>query len=224
MTFCTVGMGSAATAHPCGEPATHLVIWGEADSVAHPACADHVDEALGDGARCFPICRFSFNGDGEAVYSGVAHGTTWNGFDNVSVTPEVRDLIAADFKVGGAEAEEVDDILALPIANGLVSFAGGYTCVIERDEEPTTPVAELPVRDAFTRSIALGLEFMVDNVDTDAQAHPYRALLSVLRERSVCDLLADLAEAAEHVANIHPSAELSDAAMAMREAAKAVAS
>ena len=40
-------------------------------------------------------CKFTF--DDEKVYDGFAHGSTWNGFDNVAVTKETLDKIVADF-------------------------------------------------------------------------------------------------------------------------------
>jgi hypothetical protein len=39
-------------------------------------------------------CRFTFD-DGRA-YDGFAHGSTWNGYDNVAVKREVLDRIIAD--------------------------------------------------------------------------------------------------------------------------------
>jgi hypothetical protein len=41
-------------------------------------------------------CRFTF--DDTPAFDGFDLGSTWNGFDNVSVTPAVRDQIVASFR------------------------------------------------------------------------------------------------------------------------------
>jgi hypothetical protein len=79
-------------------------------------------------------CVFAF--DDEQEFPGFAHGTTWNGFDNVSVEPQVRDAIVAHFRESDChpdtEAANLD-ILALPTVDGLVSLANGYATQIIRD-------------------------------------------------------------------------------------------
>ncbi len=72
-------------------------------------------------------CRFSF-AEGP-VYPGFAHGSTWNGFDNVSVTPEVREQIAA--AADEEHPETAAEIRALPVHGGLVSLADGFASEIE---------------------------------------------------------------------------------------------
>jgi hypothetical protein len=74
-------------------------------------------------------CKWSF--DDERIYDGFTDDTYWNGFLNVSVTPEVRDEIVKNLRAELADgdidqAEAIGDIAALPIMDGLVSFAGGY--------------------------------------------------------------------------------------------------
>lgn len=74
-------------------------------------------------------CKFSFND--SPSFEGFAHGSQWNGFDNVAVTPEVRDLIATYFTIDG-DPETAADLRALEtMDNGLVSFGWGYTTTIE---------------------------------------------------------------------------------------------
>lgn len=81
-------------------------------------------------------CVFAF--DDEQEFPGFAHGTTWNGFDNVSVIPQVRDAIVAHFREQApncADTEEGNqDMLSLPTVDGLVSLANCYaTQIIHAD-------------------------------------------------------------------------------------------
>ncbi len=51
-------------------------------------------------------CKFTF--DDTPAFDGFAYGSTWNGFDNVAVTPETREQIVAYFKEQyGSRYEEV---------------------------------------------------------------------------------------------------------------------
>lgn len=72
-------------------------------------------------------CTFTF-ADGPA-FPGFAHGTTWNGFDNVSVIPEVREQIAAE--AATEHPETAAQLRALPVVDGLVSLADGFASEIE---------------------------------------------------------------------------------------------
>lgn len=79
-------------------------------------------------------CHFTFP-DGP-LFAGVSHGTTWNGFDNVSVTPAVRGQIVAWLESIGDDAEVIDDLRTLPVgADGLVDLSGGYATEIVTLEE-----------------------------------------------------------------------------------------
>src|SRR5215213_6648757 len=79
-------------------------------------------------------CKFTF--DATPAFDGFALGSTWNGFDDVSVTPEVRDEIAAYFRSEG-DAEMTDDLLSIePDENGLICLGGGYATRINRHDTP----------------------------------------------------------------------------------------
>lgn len=69
-------------------------------------------------------CKFRF--DDSPVFEGWTDGTFWNGFANVWVAPDVRELIAQHFR--NAEGDAYDDqIERLPLdRNGRVSLAMGY--------------------------------------------------------------------------------------------------
>jgi hypothetical protein len=69
-------------------------------------------------------CKFTF--DDTPAFDGFAYGSTWNGFDNVAVTPEVRDQIVAYFKkeYGGAIPRSVwRQRGAMPRGRGWVRFS-----------------------------------------------------------------------------------------------------
>jgi hypothetical protein len=84
-------------------------------------------------------CKFTF--DATPAFDGFALGSTWNGFDNVSVTPEDRDGIAAYFRREG-DTGTADDLLGIePERSGLICLGWGYvTQVIELNGAPV-PVA-----------------------------------------------------------------------------------
>jgi hypothetical protein len=70
-------------------------------------------------------CKFCF--DDGVPFDGYALGSTWNGFDNVAVTPEVLEQIKRySASQGYAEAFEGLE----PDENGLISFANGFSTVI----------------------------------------------------------------------------------------------
>lgn len=73
-------------------------------------------------------CTFTF--DETPAFEGFAHGSTWNGFDNVAVTPAVRDQIAAYFEQDG-DPDTAADIRSIePMDNGMISLGWGYTTQI----------------------------------------------------------------------------------------------
>jgi hypothetical protein len=81
-------------------------------------------------------CKFVF--DDSPAFEGFAEGTTWNGFDNVRVTPEIAAAIDSYFATQApqygfdciAEMERCSD--------GLISLGSGFaTQIIEIEGEPT---------------------------------------------------------------------------------------
>jgi len=97
-----------------------------------------------------------FHLDATPDFPGFAHGSTWNGFDDVYVTPEVRDVIVAylreDARAMGVTdpvrvEEWVSGIDELPVEDygGVegVSLGGGFVGIISGPPEP--PVNGCPV-------------------------------------------------------------------------------
>lgn len=75
-------------------------------------------------------------------FDGVAVGTTWNGFDNVRVTPKVAaeiDAFFADLEVDEAPENRSDPIAAMTVKDGLIDLSNGFTTVIVRDGEDAQP-------------------------------------------------------------------------------------
>jgi hypothetical protein len=72
-------------------------------------------------------CKFRF--DDEKVWDGFAHGSTWNGFDNVAVNANtLQELIEA-----APTQEDADMFREIePMENGLYSLGWGFaTCIVE---------------------------------------------------------------------------------------------
>ena len=64
-------------------------------------------------------------------WPGYSEGTTWNGFNDVSVTPETLARLKEAF-AGDGDPEDWD----IPLGeNGLVSLAGGFMTVIVRSKK-----------------------------------------------------------------------------------------
>jgi hypothetical protein len=78
-------------------------------------------------------CFFTFSGDD--TYAGLAHGTTWNGFDNVSITPAVRDQIVADMVEAGWDDEDCVAELRrqTPDEDGLIDLSNGWATQLLAD-------------------------------------------------------------------------------------------
>lgn len=71
-------------------------------------------------------CKFVFD-DGPA-FDGFAYGSTWNGFDNVAVTPAVLDQIKQHF---ADSPESTEAFAGLEVdADGLVSLGWGFSTQI----------------------------------------------------------------------------------------------
>jgi len=65
-------------------------------------------------------CTFTF--DDEINWQGFSEGTTWNGFDNVRVTPDVFESIKAHFLHLDDDPEAWD---FEPCEDGLISLSYG---------------------------------------------------------------------------------------------------
>ena len=70
-------------------------------------------------------CKFTF--DDEKQYNGFAHGSTWNGFDNVAVTKKILDQLIAEAPTA-EDAEMFREIE--PMENGLYSLGWGFATSI----------------------------------------------------------------------------------------------
>jgi hypothetical protein len=70
--------------------------------------------------------------DDDREWDGFTDGSKWNGFNNVAVTPAVRDAIVADLRsLGLADLDEAcDDIAGLPIIDGLVGLDHGWATTV----------------------------------------------------------------------------------------------
>ena len=77
-----------------------------------------------------PVCQFTF--DDSPVFDGFAHGSKWNGFDNVAVSKETLELIIDWFKSQGFGDDTVESFRELePMQeNGLYSLGWGFATQI----------------------------------------------------------------------------------------------
>lgn len=83
-----------------------------------------------DGLRA---CRFYFV-EGPN-YDGFTDGTTWNGFANVWVKPEVRDQIVTDIRANDPDDEHAAQLASeQPDEAGLVSLAKGWAAELTEDD------------------------------------------------------------------------------------------
>lgn len=77
-------------------------------------------------------CKFTF--DNTPPFSGFALGTTWNGFDNVAVTlataHEIDRWFATEQAIYDYPVDGFDIIASLPVRDGLISLAYGFTTII----------------------------------------------------------------------------------------------
>ena len=66
-------------------------------------------------------CRF-YIGNPDVIYDGFTDGTTWNGFDNVMVSPKTHKKIIEYFG-----DDVVDELLTMKINNdGLFDYSNGF--------------------------------------------------------------------------------------------------
>jgi hypothetical protein len=89
-------------------------------------------------------CRFTF--DETPAFDGFAHGSKWNGFDNVAVTRAQLETIMRYFTDTG-DLDTVADMMAItpmdgnaigmPDIHGLISLGWGYTTSIVEQEGDT---------------------------------------------------------------------------------------
>lgn len=78
--------------------------------------------------------KWSF--DDGVIYPGFTDDTYWNGFLNVYVTPETRDLIVADIRAAIGDNQSSDDLAAIPIGkDGLVDLGNCYTAQEAEEEQ-----------------------------------------------------------------------------------------
>lgn len=81
---------------------------------------------------------FSFD---DVSYPCFPLGSTWNGFDNVSISTQTRDLIVADWKaLPGFDPDTLTDFVDQPVeSDGRVCLGWGYATQL--DEDPAAPVS-----------------------------------------------------------------------------------
>ncbi len=114
-------------------------------------------------------CKFSF--EDTKTRDGFTDGSTWNGWDNVWVTPEVH---AAGLAEMGDHAG--DDMLAMvPGDDGLICYAMGYCTTIEdATPDPMDAAAEAVDRVNMTASelhqLVNNCEEMLDELQTRMEA------------------------------------------------------
>ena len=77
--------------------------------------------------------RFTF--DDARAFDGLTDGTEWNGFLNVLVTPETHAAVIAYLLACEHDAEVMAEMAALPVRDGLVSYANGYATMEADDDD-----------------------------------------------------------------------------------------
>lgn len=80
-------------------------------------------------------CKFTFADEQE--FEGFAVGTTWNGFDNVRVTPETFEQIKAYFSEVNGPEDHDPETWSIPVGeDGLVDLSNGFATQIVGRLEP----------------------------------------------------------------------------------------
>ena len=101
-------------------------------------------------------CKFTF--DDTPAFAGFSHGSKWNGFDNVAITPAVREQIVEYF-IRSGDPETARDLWSLEtMEDGLISLGWAYTTTI------VEPLLHFTVRDRATQ----GTDFLVWGVQETA--------------------------------------------------------
>jgi hypothetical protein len=86
---------------------------------------------MGKGAmETVKPCKFTF--DDAKIFDGFAHGSTWNGFDNVAVTKDEWKKIIAWFEFQGFNDDEIRFRGFEPMENDLISLGWRFTTRIVR--------------------------------------------------------------------------------------------
>jgi len=76
----------------------------------------------------FTPCTFYFGDD--PTFEGFTDGTTWNGFDNIWVTPEVHEKVLAHFNAIYDPSEHGLNEVQID-GSGLYSYANGFATSVE---------------------------------------------------------------------------------------------
>jgi hypothetical protein len=170
-------------------------------------------------------CKFTF--DESPVFDGFAHGSHWNGFDNVAVTGAERARIAAWMESAShdpvAAREEVADLLAIdPIdpLSGLYSLGWGYATSIVREPAPLPACAEYIIALRFVEVLQAWLSPQEWTEMRERNAKQTNT--GICHSHDFCDSNMAMAEAFESVTGREPDTG-SDADTALWNAAWALA-
>jgi hypothetical protein len=126
-------------------------------------------------------CKFTF--DDTPAFDGFSHGSKWNGFDNVAVTPEVLGEIAVYFRKAGDQetCDMLAELILDPMEDGLISLGWGYATSIVH---PTRYI----VRDVATK----GADFLMwGDDDIEAAQETLRSALADGLEVELVTMPAD---------------------------------
>jgi hypothetical protein len=153
---------------PCARIGEHTRAAADAHEMGHPEAAPVCDHLGCSNGRCSvrllveageakheptPV-RFHLADDRPKTFEGWSDGSTWNGWSNVTITPEVRAEITEDLRalwLAEPSGITLDDYLSeidtLPVGDdGRVSLAYGYcvtvcdaACAAEHDEWLDSP-------------------------------------------------------------------------------------
>ena len=159
-------------------------------------------------------CKFTF--DDSPQFDGFAHGSTWNGFDNVAVTFDERRKIAQWMIESAfdkeAVQEEVLDLLAIaPIEHHtpeLYSLGWGYATQIVREPQALPDNAAEQIAHRFV----IVLMNWLDPAEWDEmrKLNAVQADPKICHSHDYCDANMAMAEAFESVVGRVPSGEDAD--------------
>lgn len=117
--------------------------------------------------------------DWGPTWPGFTDDSTWNGYLNVWVTPDVRDDVVAWMRADAERSKNADamqeaqDFADLPIENGRVSFARGFTT-----QERATLAALVAVYRKWNEDQGLSLGSAYDHLFDGGLTEDQRAWLS----------------------------------------------